>query len=94
MCGRRRASTVQPMKVVTEPAKWAVRFTDGSVGTIWAAAYAIQAEEYVFSGLMDASPDEQAELDILGRPPTDPSRVDVVVTRLPVALVESVWTAD
>lgn len=83
------------MNIVTEPATWAVQFTDGSVGTIWAAAYSVRADEYVLSGLIDASPDQQAELDVVGRAPFgDPHRVDVVVARLPVALVESVWTAD
>jgi hypothetical protein len=67
---------------------------DGSVGTIWATGFSIEAEEYVFAGLMDASPEEQADVDILGRTPTNPLRVDVMVARLPLALVDSVWTAD
>ena len=61
----------------------------------WASAYSVQADEYVFSGLVDASPDEQGELDVMARAPFgDPQRVEVVVARLPLALVEGVWTAD
>ena len=65
------------------------------ISTNWATGFSVKDEEYVFSGLIDASPDEQAELDVVGRAPFgDPHRVDVVVARLPLALVESVWTAD
>ena len=76
------------------PSKWAIRFSDGSMGTVWADAFAIVADEYVFENLMDASAEEQAQLDILARAPSDPARVRVVVARLPVRLVENLWTAE
>lgn len=80
------------MELVTGPSPWQVLLTDGSELTIWATAFSREDDVYEFDELIDASPDEQAWLDITGRTPSNPKRVIVVVARIPAGIVAKVWT--
>jgi hypothetical protein len=81
------------MEYLNVPAEWAIRLADGAVATIWADGYSTPGDEYVFSSLARCTEEEQALLDIVGRTPSDPSKVIVAILRISAANVAEVWTA-
>ncbi|MGW2397282.1 hypothetical protein ACWCYY_12085 [Kitasatospora sp. NPDC001664] len=60
---------------------------------LWADAYAVEKDSYVFSVLVRAAAAERAELEVSARTPTDPDRIAIVVARLPCREVRQLHTA-
>lgn len=75
------------------PLPWHVTLRCGTVVELWADGYSIEAGTYVFSLLVRASPEDQAELDVTARTPSDPDRVGVAVARISLAAVQELHTA-
>ena len=69
------------------PSKWLLTMTDGSDIEVWADGYSEEAGDFVFSVLVDATAEEQHQLEVTGRTPTRPERVIVTVCRLPASAV-------
>lgn len=89
----RAAASVRFMKVLDAPTLWLVTLHGGSVAQVWANALTqptADEDRYVFCVLMDASREEQWNLDITARTPSDPQRVEVCVARFPAPAVVSV----
>jgi len=75
--------------VAGPPTKWSLTLRDSrDVVEVWADSVSEQDGCFVFSTLVDATPDEQALLDITGRTPSNPARVIATVARFPVAAVD------
>lgn len=70
---------------------------DGSIVKVWADSLQHpeynSAGEYRFCCLMDVSPEEQAEVLISARTPSDPERVLVVVASFPAASVDKILSS-
>ncbi|MFI5527738.1 hypothetical protein ACIA8O_04185 [Kitasatospora sp. NPDC051853] len=60
---------------------------------LWADAYAMEKDAYVFSILLRAAAAEQAEFEVTARTPTDPDRIAIAVARLPRREVRQLHTA-
>ena len=73
--------------VITLPDRWRVTLGDSAVVTIWSSSCSIDGEDYLFDTLVDASLEEQANLEISAHTPTNPERVLVVNARIPKRLV-------
>jgi hypothetical protein len=82
------------MQTITMPSPWTVTLNEGSRLTVWATAYAIEGDEYVFDTLVQAPLSEQERLDVSARTPADSERIMVIVARIPVAIVATVYSAD
>lgn len=61
--------------------------TDGSDIEVWADGFSEEAGDFVFSVLVDATTEEQQQLEVTGQTPTRPERVIVTVCRLPARAV-------
>ena len=70
--------------------EWRVTLRDGHTLVVWADSYRQTDAEYVFGALADGTASEQAALDIDARTPTDPSKIVVVLARIPSDLVETI----
>ena len=81
------------MLLANHLARWAVTTTDGTVITVWADSYSEDGGEIVFAALADASAQEQEELDVVGRTPSNPARVVVALARFPATAVVTVWSS-
>ncbi|GAA2995530.1 hypothetical protein GCM10020229_05090 [Kitasatospora albolonga] len=75
------------------PSAWHVTLRSGALIELWADAYAMEKDAYVFSVLVRAAAAEQAELEVSARTPTDPDRIDIVVARLPRSEARQLHTA-
>lgn len=82
------------MQTITMPNRWDVTLQDGSKLTIWATAFSIERDEYVFDTLFKATSSEQEEIEVSAQTPTDPERVMVTAARIPVAIVATVYSVD
>ena len=67
---------------------------DGSKLTVWATAYSIEGDDYLFDTLFQATLAEQEEIEVSARTPADSERVMVTAARIPVAIVATVYSAD
>ena len=81
------------MQTLNTPNRWDVWLRDGHIIALWADCFSVEGDDYVFSTLVRATVEEQRELQIDGRTPSDPEVVSVVNARIPVALVEEPLTA-
>jgi hypothetical protein len=81
------------------PSHWLITLMDGLIVDVWAdSAEGLAGPEdqrdYRFCNLMDVSPDVQEDLDVVGRAPSNPSRVIVTVARFPRGSVARVDMAE
>lgn len=65
--------TLLAMRHVTELAYWEVTVVDGHTVEVWADGYQEIDDAYVFTVLADVSEEQQKDLLITGRAPTDTS---------------------
>ena len=71
------------------PSKWLVFLRgNGEVIEVWADSVSEEDGYFVFSILVDATPEEQADVDVTGRTPTNPKRVIMTVARFPAATID------
>lgn len=87
-----------PMRNATELSLWHVLLCDGSRVEIWADSVdgltdPNEKDDYVFGMLVDASPEEQASMEVVSRTPSNHERVVVAVARFPRGSVTSVTSA-
>ena len=83
------------MRNVCTPSRWLVTLTTGAGVEVWADSVEGLAgpedqRDYRFESLVDATPDEQLQLHVSGRTPSNPERVLVTVARFPRECVASV----
>ena len=79
-----------PIKLIDLPSPWVVALRSGAKLVVWAGGFSEYPNEYVFSNVIEAEPEQEASLDVPRRLPANPRRVVMVVARIPVDLVESV----
>jgi hypothetical protein len=76
------------------PSKWSVTLrASREIVEVWADSVGECDGDLVFSVLVDASPDEQADMEVTGRTPTNPARVIVTVARFPSSVVDDYRSA-
>ena len=63
---------------------------DGTAIEVWSDGYSEVGECFVFGALVDATPEEQAVLDVTNRTPSNPLRVIIALARFPVSAVAKV----
>ena len=73
------------------PTKWTFRLVGGAEVTIWADSRGEEDGDLVFSNLVDAAEEEQAEIEVTGRTPKNPRRVVMTVARIPLDIVDDPW---
>ena len=71
------------MRHVTELAYWEVTLIDGQTVEVWADGYQEVDGAFIFGVLADVDEDQQNDLLILGRTPTNPERVIVGLSKFP-----------
>jgi hypothetical protein len=71
------------MRHVTELVYWEVTLLDGHTVEVWADGYQELDGAYVFTVLADVDEEQQKDLLITGRTPTDGKRVIVGLSRFP-----------
>lgn len=84
------------MKLVEAPKSWWVTLPDGSRADVWATSVSEPTEGdpyFTFTVLMDASRDEQWDLQVVGELPSRMERVTVAVARFPGGVVQRVMLA-
>jgi hypothetical protein len=57
---------------------------------VWADGYMEVGDDLVFGALVDATADEQADLDATNRTPSNPLRVAITIARFPRSAVEMI----
>ncbi|MBV1851786.1 hypothetical protein KUA19_16705 [Catellatospora sp. NEAU-YM18] len=75
------------------PSRWVVTLRSGAVIDLAADGYTDVDGNLIFTILVDASLEEQAEMVITWRVPSNPTTVGVLVARIPAADVVGVETA-
>ena len=78
------------MEFFTTLEPWTIVLGTGAIIHAWASSYTETDDDYVFGVLVVASNEEQEHLDVTARSPSDPSRVEIALLRLPVELVASI----
>jgi hypothetical protein len=81
-----------PIQLIDLPSPWVVALRSGAKLVVWAGGFSEYPNEYVFLNVIEAEPEQEARLDVPQRLPANVRRVEMVVARIPVALVESVQT--
>ena len=71
------------MRHVTELTCWEVTLVDRQTVEVWADSYQELDGAYVFAVLADVNEDQQKDLLILGRTPSNSERVIVGLSRFP-----------
>lgn len=82
------------LTAVTDLERFDLPLVGGQTMSIWACGYSRHPGELVFSVLADVEPADQESLQITGRSPTNPLRVDVIVARVPTELLAGEWWKD
>ncbi|WP_157746995.1 hypothetical protein [Micromonospora rifamycinica] len=76
------------------PAHWSIELRSGSVIDLWADAFRMENGHYLFTVLVEASPDELREVEVTSRSPSpSPGFVEVLAARIPEADVARVESA-
>jgi hypothetical protein len=81
------------------PSQWLVTLRSGAVVELAADGYTEQDGHALFSVLANATADEQRQVRVLGRSPAVPSRVNVLVAKIPSSEVAgiasgSTWSSE
>ena len=70
--------------------RWTVTVADGTEIEVWSDGYSEVGDDIVFGALVDASAEEQADLDVTHLTPSNPRRVVISVARFPTAAVATI----
>ncbi|WP_147341040.1 hypothetical protein [Actinomadura logoneensis] len=73
------------------PSRWILTLKSGSEIEIWADSYSDEGDHYRFDAYVRASLDEQRQVEVTSRSPGRAENVLIVVARVPVAEVESLY---
>ncbi|GAA1846871.1 hypothetical protein [Asanoa iriomotensis] len=72
------------------PSRWVVELHSGEIIELAADGYSRTDGDLLFSILVDATVAEQADVRVIGRTPTDPERVIILVARIPERAVAEI----
>jgi len=76
------------------PSQWVITLKSGNTIELLADRFSQVDDEVRFSVLAEATNEEQAAVCVLGRTPSQPERVDILVAKIPqaeVAQIEGGW---
>jgi hypothetical protein len=77
----------------TEPSRWRVKLTSGSIVDVWADGFEALEGYFVFTALVDAERTPDESILVVNRTPTNPLRLDVALARFPVTEVSDISSA-
>ncbi|MFD6565167.1 hypothetical protein [Micromonospora profundi] len=76
------------------PSHWNIELSSGAVIDLWADAFRVENGHYLFTVLVEASPDELREVEVTSQPPSpSPGFVEVLAAKIPEADVARVESA-
>jgi hypothetical protein len=80
------------IELITDLDKWQVTLRTGAVIEVWADGYQEIGAHYVFGVLATTTDPPHDGMLITGRTPSDPSRVVIALSRIPIDAVADLHT--
>jgi hypothetical protein len=80
------------MEVVALPSCWTVTLRDGGELEVWASSWSVRQGFHLFDTLSRVSAEEEKDLEVVSRAPSDPALVLVVAAKIPESLVLEVYS--